>query len=384
MSTAAGSRAEAANTVAESALVRIVEVDFKSDSRWDHFVTAHPDGLVYHHSRWLCVLEREYGQRVLALASEDKDRQLRGVLPLMHTKGLPFGLGGTGAARRLSSLPRTPLAGPLATDGATTAALLEKALARVSSGTHLQIKMARRLRDLPAQLHETPWRVSYVLALPSDPAELRFGNSRNHGRIKWAVQKAQRSGVQVREAETLDDLRNWYRLYLDVNRWRAQPARSYRFFEAVWDLLRPAGLMRLLLAEQIAGEKRRVLAGSIFLMFGRAVSYAFNARVRDGLPLRPNDALQWRAIRDACTEGFRWYDLGEVGEGNLGLAGFKAKWGAEEWQLYRYEYPAPPAPSAAYGPLEADGPVQQVLRRLWRHVPLRATEKIGDFVFHYL
>jgi hypothetical protein len=381
-----GSQTVAAGAPADRASTNIVEIDFRSDPRWDRFIADHPDGLVYHHSRWLSALEREYGQTPLALAIEDAHHQLHGVLPLMYTKGLPLGLGGAAAARRLSSLPRTPVAGALARDGRTTAALLEGALARVhqKTGTRLQIKAQSQIDEVPAQLTEAPWRVSYVLRLPSDPEELRFGDSRNHGRIKWAVQKAERQGVRVRHAESVDDLRTWYRLYLDLNRWRGQPARPYRFFEAAWELLSPVGLMRLLLAEQIVDGKRRVLAGSMFLMFGSTASYAFNARLRDGLSLRPNEALQWRAIRDACAEGFRWYDLGEVGAGNVGLAGFKAKWGAEPRQLYRYQYPPSSDASSGYGALEADGRVQHALRAVWRRVPLRATEWAGDLVYRYL
>jgi len=376
----------AAGATAGRTSARIVEIDFKADPRWDRFVADHPNGLVYHHSRWLSALEHEYGQMPLALAYEDAHEQLRGVLPLMYTKGLPFGLGGAAAARRLSSLPRTPVAGPLALDARATAALLEGALARVHQdrGTRLQIKVQRQIDRVPAQLTEVPWRVSYVLRLPSDPEELRFGNSRNHSRIKWAVQKAEREGVGIRHAESVDDLRIWYRLYLDVNRWRAQPARPFRFFEAAWELLRPIGLMRLLLAEQIVDGKRRILAGSMFVMLGNTVSYAFNARLREGLPLRPNDALQWRAIHDASAEGFRWYDLGEVGEGNVGLTGFKSKWGAEPRPLYRYHYPPSSQAPSGYGVLEADGRVQHALRAMWRGVPLRATERMGDFVYRYL
>src|SRR5918995_2185032 len=377
---------ESAEATTGRATARVVEIDSESDPRWDRFVADHPEGLVYHHSRWLSALEREYGQTPLTLAYEDERQQLRGLLPLMYTKGLPLGLGGGSAARRLSSLPRTPVAGPLAFDAGTTAALLDAALARVHEvpGTRLQIKTQRQIDELPAQLAEVPWRVSYTVRLPSDPEELRFGNSRNHARIKWAVQKAERHGVRMRNAESVDDLRSWYRLYLDVNRWRAQPSRPYRFFEAAWELLRPPGLMRLLLAEQMVNGKGRLLAGSMFLLFGRTVSYAFNARLREALPLRPNDALQWRAIHDACAEGFRWYDLGEVGAGNAGLAGFKAKWGAELQPLYRYQYPPVSDASSGYGALEADGRVQHALGTVWRRVPLRATEWVGDMGYRYL
>jgi hypothetical protein len=83
-------------------------------------------------------------------------------------------------------------------------------------------------------------------------------------------------------------------------------------------------------------------------------------------------------------KGFRCYDLGEVAAGNVGLAGFKAKWGAEPRPLYRYQYPRPDDDSSGYGVLESEGRVQNVLRAGWRRVPLRATQWVGDFVYHYL
>ena len=89
-----------------------------------------------------------------------------------------------------------------------------------------------------------------MLQLPGRSEELRFGNSRNHSAIKRAVNKAARMGVEVRQAESEDQLRAWYALYLDTMRWHAVPPRPYRFFKNCWELLRPHGLMRLLLAEQ--------------------------------------------------------------------------------------------------------------------------------------
>ncbi|MFQ5906253.1 MAG: GNAT family N-acetyltransferase, partial [bacterium] len=184
-----------------------------------------------------------------------------------------------------------------------------------------------------------PWKFTYTLELPKSEKELRFGDSRNHGRIRWAVNKATRLGVQVRPAETQDDLRAWYELYVDTMRWHASLPRPYRFLKALWELLRPRGLMQLLLAEQQEGGSRSLLAGSVFLMFGQTVYYYLNGRRRGALALRPNDAILWRAIHDACRMGFRRYDLGEVDEDQQGLTEFKLKWGAKAIQSYRYYYP---------------------------------------------
>ena len=176
---------------------------------------------------------------------------------------------------------------------------------------------------------------------PDDPDGLRFGNSRNHGRIKWAVNKASKEGVEVRVAEELADVKTWYPLYLRTMREVVVPPRSLRLFEAMWRELAPKDLMRLYVAEQ----KGEMLAGSIVLGFGRTAFYAFNGRLRSALALRPNEVLQWEAIHDACRRGFKRYDLGEVTGGNEGLAEFKRKWGADEVQMHRYYHP-PPEPDA--------------------------------------
>ena len=214
---------------------------------------------------------------------------------------------------------------------------------------------------------------------------MRFGTSRNHGRIKWAVNKAIKLGVQVRPAETARDLRAWYALYLDTMRAHIVPPRSYRFFETAWEVLQPRGLMRLLLAEQHQAGRRRLLAGSLVLMFGQTVFYAFNGRRREDLSLRPNDVIQWQAIQDACRAGFRWYDFGEVTEENQGLAEFKSKWGAEPRRLYRYYYPAPHVSEGSETrDLTAGGRARQVANAAWRRLPLSVTALLGDWLYGYL
>lgn len=365
-------------------VLQVVEVAAQ-DPRWETFVATHPDGLIYHHPAWLHALEQEYGKTAVRLACEDGDGRFRGVLPLLPTRGLPSIGGEQLVSRRLSSLPRTPVAGPLALDSQATAALVRAAVERVRGkpGTKLQLKVCSAdLDGLVDGVVGKPWRVTYVLDLPERLEDLRFGNSRNHARIKWAINKAAKSGVQVRPAETEDELRSWYGLYLDTMRWHATPPRPYRFFKVCWELLRPTGLMRLLLAEQHEAGRSRLLAGSIFLMSGQTVFYAFNGRRREDLALRPNDAIQWRAIHDACRDGFRRYDFGEVVEGNQGLAEFKGKWGVEPRRLYRYYYPAPR--ELEPGPHASDGSIQRLAKAAWRRLPLRATALLGDWGYSYL
>ena len=370
---------------------QVTQLDWAADGRWDAYVETHPDGLVYHHSGWLRALAAEYGQRAIGLACEDAGGCLRGVLPLVSTRGLPFGRGEL-TGRRLSSLPRTPVAGPIADDDRARAALLSAALgrARGSRRMQLQIKAAGEpLDELVPGLVGVPWRLSFARELPDDPGALRFGSSRKHAAVRRAVKTAEGAGVRVRDAETIDELRQWYVTYLDAMRDHLVPPRPLRLFEAMWQEMRPRGLMRLLLAEQPGADGRASgaaglpLGGLVLLMLGGTVFYAFNGRRPEALELRVNDLLQWHAIHDACRAGYRFYDLGEVVEGDAGLAQFKRKWASEQRRLRRYYFPPPASGDAAQqrGP---DGRLRRLAESAWRRMPLRATAIAGDRLYRYL
>ncbi len=357
--------------------LRVAEVNSWTDQRWGAFVNAQPGSLVYHHPAWLQVLEEAYGYKPVNLICEDADGQLRGILPLFSMRGLLTG-------RRLSSLPRTPVAGPLACDREAAALLVREAVERTRSekGTQFQLKMMSNALDgLVEGVVGVPWRETYVLELPEKPELMRIGNSRNHARIKWSVNKATRLGVQVHQAETERELEAWYKLYLETMRWVAVPPRPYHFFKVAWERLQPHGLLRLLLANRIEGGQTRLLAGSLLLMSGQTVFYAFTGWRREDLSLRPNDVIQWRAIHDACAEGYRYYDFGEVTKDNRGLAEFKSKWSAQSQWMYRYYYPAPR--ELEVGILDSPSPARRLVSAVWQRLPIKATVLLSDLAHHY-
>lgn len=386
-----------------SKVLRVFEMDIHSDPRWERFVLAHPDALIFHHPGWIGGLESEYGQKCVPLACADDEGQIQAILPLLYTKGLPLRFSPIASGRRLSSLPRTPMAGPLALNASAAKAIAEHAveLAASESGVQLEIKTGiPDLSDSVPGLTCVPWRPTYVEELP--PAvegkdwdqfwenlrlprtctscegcrQLRFGNAKRQHRVNWAVNKAKKLGLEVREAETEEELAQWYRLYLLTMRHNAVPPRPYRLFQSLWSSLRATGKMRLLLAELSNAGQKKIVAGSVLLQFGQTVFYAFTGCAPEDWSLHPHDILQIEAIRGACRGGFRWYDFGEVAEEHEALAQFKTKWGGEPRPLYRYYSPAPAAKSAK-GP----GKLAQSARQVWRHLPPKATAVLGDWIY---
>jgi len=240
------------------------------------------------------------------------------------------------------------------------------------------------VEELPSSAEGLAWRDSSEnLRLPRDCGDcrgcrrLRFGNAKQQHRVNWAVNKAVKLGLEVREAETEQELAEWYGLYLQTMRDKAVPPRAYRFFRSLWSTLRPKGQMRLLLAERTRDGETELVAGSIFLKFGQTVFYGFTGCARRNLYLHPHDIIQLNAIRDACKGGYRWYDFGEVSEDNESLAQFKGKWGTEPKRLFRYYYPVEEDRSHASNELTRS-------RKLWRSLPESVTAVLGDLIYRYM
>jgi CelD/BcsL family acetyltransferase involved in cellulose biosynthesis len=365
--------------------LRVTEIDPWKDPRWAAYVLRHPEATVYHHPAWLAALRREYQQTGLFLACEDGDGALQGIFPLLYTRGIPLS-GGPLTGRRLCSLPRTPLAGPLATDPPAREALLCEAVRRASASRSVRLQIKTQAEGFAAGVDgivRKDWRLSYIVPLAGQPGQpYHIPGSQNRSSIKRAINKAIAGGVRVRPAETEDELRTWYRMYLETMRRNFVPARPYRFFLALWDLMRENGMMRLLIAEHQDTSGTRMIGGHLFLIFGNTVTYAFGASRTADFALRPNDIIMGRAINDASEEGFRFVDLGEVPEGDENLARFKSKWGAEPVRLYRYY--SPDFPDGDHVSDETGLSAAALVGKIWIHLPLTMTSWLGDRIYAYL
>jgi hypothetical protein len=264
--------------------------------------------------------------------------------------------------------------------------LLQEAVRRASQEPRVQLQIKTQRPELDGLVEGivcTPWRLSYILLLPHlSSGPYRVPKTRERARIGWAVRKASKLGVTLRPALTDADLGKWYGTYLETMRHNMVPPRSYRFFATIWRTLQPAGMMQVLLAEHGEGSKKKIIAGSIFLIFGQTVSYAFNGMRRQYASFRANDAIMWYAIRAACEKGFQWFDFGEVPDDDTELAKFKSKWGAQPTRLYRYMSPAPPKLEGQPGNLHRYGSV--LAQKIWTKLPLKATAWIGDQIYSFL
>jgi lipid II:glycine glycyltransferase (peptidoglycan interpeptide bridge formation enzyme) len=94
-------------------------------------------------------------------------------------------------------------------------------------------------------------------------------------------------------------------MLLQTSRRAGFPVHSPEYYSAVWEELGGRGLARLLMA-RYEGD---ALAGAMVLTLGGRACHVYAASASEGRRLKPNDLLQWEAIRRAQAEGRVAYDL---------------------------------------------------------------------------
>jgi hypothetical protein len=350
-------------------------IDPLADARFDRFVHGHRNATVYHLPAWARLLSTLYGDEPVYLAAEDPHGNIRGVLPLVLTRGVVSGA-------RMNSLPLEGVAGPLASSREDEAALVAAAcaLTRERDATRLEFRSTTRgYDDLNENLEVAPGRPIWVIDLPPDAEELRARWPRN---LQRDVDKADAADLTVRQGDAADDLRSFYRMYLETMRKHRAVPRSLRHLGLARDLLAPSGAHRLLLVER----QGTPVAGGIFHTFGDSVEVVYTASNRRFLDLRPNHALYSCVLRWAIEHGFRRFDWG--GCSTSSLEWFKRRWSAEPVAVYHHTY-SPDARVAGVERLHRlrsrlQSGEANLLARAWGRTPLGLTRLAGRLVYRYL
>lgn len=356
-----------------------IRLDRGEAERWDRYVKQHPDATAYHLSEWATIMKRSYGFEPVYLKLEGSRGEPSGVLPLLYRRGALSG-------RCLVSLPGDiRVAGPLGQSIEDEGALLDAACELVRSGKAgtLQVRSTKRGYDrLVAGLSVRPGSHLWLVQLPGEPEAFWERFTGRSGNLRRDVTKARRSGVSVREAGSLSDLRRFYRLYLrTMRRHRALP-RTLQQFALSMRLLGPARIFRLYVAE----HEGRVIAGGIFYFFRDTVNAQYNASDERYLHIRPNHALYGAVIENAIACGCRTFDFAAAPIGSS-LADFKRRWGAEPVPRFHYGYPgrAGPRMKATAG-IRSRLPREEGTAgmRAWGRAPLGLTRFAGAVVHRYL
>lgn len=293
--------------------MNIVQVDPSSDPRWQRLVERNRSS-VFHSPAWFQVLRDTYDLTPRALLLLDADGQPRAGLPFCRLRDC---LG-----ERIISLPFSDFCDPLVTDSEAWRALSDQLLEEGCPVT-LRVLWNDLPRDDPrfVVLKRAAW---HGVNLTPDSACLWAAL---HDTARRAVQKAVRSGVEVRVAASLADLRAFHALHVRLRKTKYRLlAQPLRFFESIWRRFIEPGQGALLLA-CLDGE---LIGGVLFLEWEDTLYYKFNASSPTSLAVRPNDLLTWEGMLYGKARGLRCLDLGLSDTQQDGLIRYKRKFATNE------------------------------------------------------
>ncbi len=276
------------------------------DDAWDRFVFNAPHGFHEQTSLWSQV-KAVYGWRPLRLTVRDRQGMVAGVQILIRTVRGSYRVG---YASRGPVVPsRDPHLVSLLLDEMVRAARSAKvgylAIAPPYDGhvlaSHLHHRGFRRKPDAlpPGSVMSATLLVDLSQDLDTIQAKLRM-------QVRQHIRLAQRRGVVVRQGSK-EDVQTFRALMVSLCERRGiSPTPSEKdFFENLWNVFAPRGLIRIFLAE----VHQQPVAAILVFCFGdtaRVWKAGWNGEYGDR---RPNNLLYWEAIVWAKQNGFRYFDL---------------------------------------------------------------------------
>jgi CelD/BcsL family acetyltransferase involved in cellulose biosynthesis len=287
---------------------------------WDALVAACPEATVFHTSAWASLWISEWpGAKWEALVLEDGDG---------YAAALPMVVRRRTVARAVYSMPFGTYGGPLVRaehpdPGGARRRLLEAYAERVGGAWTLRSELTwfpGSTAEIPEGLHPYE-RSTHMLPLTADFGTLAAGFAPSTRRL---VRQAMESGLELRPAESEEDVRAFYALAVETIRRRGGRVQPYSLYRRIHELLGPAGLARFHLVRR--GETP--VAGSLHLFHAGVATNWLPVSRESAWHLRPNNFLVAGLLESLCAAGYVAYDFGASPPGAAGLIRFKEGWGA--------------------------------------------------------
>jgi CelD/BcsL family acetyltransferase involved in cellulose biosynthesis len=301
-------------------------VETLPEELWSTFVEAHPQANIFHTPQMQAVFARTEGHQPVLRAALSADERVLALLPAVNV--------------RLVGGPLSPFTsrliaygGALCVDGDEgRQALIALLQWHNDRARHRALFTELRHRSSADGLEAT-WRhcgyeheqeLNYLIDL-AHPAEALW--QRLNRTARKNVRRAERDGLIAEEVTSGSELADFYALLQQVYADARVPLADISLFRAAFDLLRPQGLARFVVARSPGG-----LAGARVVLLYRGTIYDWYAgadrRLRSS---RPNDFLVWHTLQWGASHGFRTFDFGGAGHPDVpyGVRDFKAKFGGQ-------------------------------------------------------
>jgi FemAB-related protein (PEP-CTERM system-associated) len=335
-------------------------VPLNGDTRtWDEFVARDATSSFCHLSGWRDIFSDVLGAKSLYRVATNGDGAWEGLLPLLSVKSRIFG-------HYLVSVPFLNYGGPLGSPAArrqlvddavsearrARADLLEL---RTRDGGELELPVASR-------------KVTVVLPLPSRP-DVLFKSFPS--KLRSQIRRPMKEGLTVRFG--LDQREPFYEVFAQTMHDLGTPVLPRAFFERV------SATFPDLVVFGVVYRGEQPLAAGCGFVWRDEFELTWAGDLRASRRMAANMLLYWSFMEQMIARGVRTFNFGRCSPGG-GTHDFKLQWGGADVALPWHHY----ARNGKKGPPSPDDSAFSWGPRVWRHLPLFITNRLGPRLVRYL
>jgi hypothetical protein len=290
---------------------------------WDDIVLNANGSTYFHTYEWSKIIELSFPNYSIATKAFVFDDGIIAILPLIQSKRF-FGL-------RKSYISMVPgVYGGILSNGKLTPEQINDIYKAISKEcSYLSIIGNPYLKqDMPAFLNADSM-FTHVLDLEIGLDEIWKNYSKGH---KRSINKAKRSEIFHRVAESVEDYVDYFKVYEDsLRRWgdNASSRYSFNFFENIYNMKSKNIKLHLAVVDG------KTISGILMLYHRNHVVYWHGATLEDFFEYNPSKYLQNEVIIDSYENGYKYYDFNPSG-GHKGVISFKEGFGAKKINFENY------------------------------------------------
>jgi hypothetical protein len=308
------------------------------------------------------VLFEAYGYKPVYFTSIDNGN-LSALIPVMEVMSFITGKRGV-------SLPFTDMCPPIVSDSEFFSEASEtiKEHGRENGWKSMEWRgVENHFRD------KTPSSSYFVHTLDlggtEEQAFLKFKDS-----TKRNIKKAIREGVQVGIHNSLESVKQFYRMNCITRKRHGLPPQPFYFFKRIYEqiIFPRKGFVVL------ASYKRRTIAGAVYFHFRNEAIFKYGASDVDYQHLRANNLVMWEAIRRCIKNRIKTFNFGVTEVENQGLRRFKNGWSPREKMAHYYKY------SLKNDAFEKDGFRRRTSYALFKKMPSPLLNLIGFLLYRHV
>ena len=299
-------------------------VNSLNEQVWREFVDQHPQGNIFHTPEMFHVFERTRGcQPKLWAAVGDSGQVLALLLPVQIT--LVEGL-----LRHLTtrSIAYGSVLYSLDPDGEEALTVLMRTYLREARHKALFTELRHLSDSRPIQTVLNQCGFIYEdyqdYLIDVDRSIEDIWQSITKG-CRKSIRKFRNKEVVISEIHDRSDLPIFYNLLQQTYKRAGVPLADISLFEAVFDILVPKGMAKML----VARVKNDHVAASLEAPYKDMIYSWYSGFDRDSRAVNPNDGLVWYILEWGAKNGYRCYDFGGAGVAGEAyrVRDFKAKYG---------------------------------------------------------